>query len=125
MNKDSPGGTDSHLAAFHYTQALQLLQARISAIQSSIVSDTTIMVVVILATVVELQKNAAIAANHVDCLMEIVNLRGGLRSLDSHKNIQVKVCRCVPNNEYLYLMLQPCNSDHEASSDLGFALRTL
>jgi len=84
----------SHLACFHYAQTLQLLQSRINEFdQTSAISDSTIMVVITLATVAELTQDFAAAENHVKGLEKIVSLRGGVRALNTNNNMQVKVCR--------------------------------
>ena len=91
----------SRLSCFHYAQTLQLLQARLNDIdQTSAISDTTIMVVVTLASVAELSDNFEAVATHIKGLEKIVSLRGGVRALTTHSNIQVKVCRWVSD---LYL----------------------
>lgn len=84
----------STLAYFHYGQTLQLLQARLNEFdQTAAVSDSTIMVVITLAQAAELTGDFAAVANHVKGLKKIVSLRGGVRALNTHNNIQVKVCR--------------------------------
>ena len=86
----------SRLACFHYGQALQLLQARLNEYEfdhESAVSDSTIMVVITLATAAELTEDYATVANHIQGLEKIITLRGGVRALNAHNNIQVKVCR--------------------------------
>lgn len=84
----------STLAYFHYGQTLQLLQARLSAFdQTPAISDSTIMVVITLAQVAELTGDSAAVANHVKGLRKIVSLRGGVRALNTHNNLQIKVCR--------------------------------
>lgn len=86
----------SHLARLHYAKTLQLLQARLNETdQTFATSDSTIMVVFVLASVAELMEDFATVANHIKGLEKIVNLRGGVRALNTHNNIQVKVCRCV------------------------------
>lgn len=91
------GDQISRLAAFHYTQTLQLLQARLNAFeqgqQDLVFSDSTIMVIITLATAAELTGDFAAEENHVDGLLKIVSLRGGVESLNTHNNLQVKVCR--------------------------------
>jgi len=84
----------STLACFHYSQTLQLLQARLNeSDQTRAISDSTIMVVITLAQAAELTGDFAAVANHVKGLNQIVRLRGGVRALHTHNNIQVKVCR--------------------------------
>ena len=84
----------SRSAYFHYIQTLQLLQVRLNEVdKTSAISDATIMVVVTLAAVAELTGDFAAVATHIDGLQKIVNLRGGVRALNTHNNIQVKVCR--------------------------------
>ena len=84
----------SRAACFHYVQTLQLLQARLNqADKTSAISDATIMVVVTLAAAAELTGDLAAAANHIKGLEKIVDLRGGVRALNTYHNIQVKVCR--------------------------------
>jgi hypothetical protein len=51
------------------------------------------MVVVTLAAVAELTGDFATVASHIKGLEKIVSLRGGVRALTTHNNIQVKVCR--------------------------------
>lgn len=53
------------------------------------------MVVITLAAAAELMKDFAAVANHIKGLEKIVSLRGGVRALNTHNNIQVKVCRWV------------------------------
>ncbi|KAE9369325.1 hypothetical protein N431DRAFT_510886 [Stipitochalara longipes BDJ] len=84
----------SRLACFHYAQTLQLLQSRLYDFeQTSAISDATIMVVVTLATVSGLTGDFLAVENHIKGLEKIVSLRGGLRALTTHNNMQVKVCR--------------------------------
>ena len=84
----------SSLAYFHYGQTLQLLQARLNeSDQTSAIADSTIMVVVTLAQAAELTGDFAAVGNHINGLEKIVSLRGGVRALNTHNNIQVKVCR--------------------------------
>ncbi len=86
----------SQLACLHYAQTLRLLQARLNEFdQTSAISDSTIMVVITLAAAAELMKDFAAVANHIKGLEKIVSLRGGVRALNTHNNIQVKVCRWV------------------------------
>ena len=84
----------SRAACFHYVQTLHLLQARLGEIDKTFaISDATIMVVVTLAAAAELTGDFATVANHIKGLEKIVSLRGGVRALTAHHNIQVKVCR--------------------------------
>lgn len=84
----------SRVACFHYAQTLQILQSRINEVdQSSAISDATIMVVITLAGVAELTGDFVAVANHTKGLQKIVDMRGGVRALTAHNNIQVKVCR--------------------------------
>lgn len=81
-------------AYFHYGKTLQLLQARLrESDTTSAICDATIMVVVTLASIAELTGDLATVKNHVQGLEKIVNLRGGVRALTTHNNLQVKVCR--------------------------------
>lgn len=84
----------SRLASYHYAQTLQLLQARLYEFdQTSAISDSTIMVVITLAMAAEVTEDFEAVANHIKGLEKIVNLRGGIRALNTHNNLQVKVCR--------------------------------
>jgi hypothetical protein len=84
----------NRLACFHYAQTLQLLQARLfECDQTSAISDATIMVVIWLASVAELMNEHATVENHIRGLEKIVRLRGGVRALNIHTNMHVKVCR--------------------------------
>jgi hypothetical protein len=86
----------SRLACLHYAKTLQLLQARLNEFdQKFATSDSTIMVVFLLASAAELMEDFAAVASHIKGLEKIVNLRGGVRALNTHNNIQVKVCRWV------------------------------
>jgi hypothetical protein len=86
----------SHLACFHYAQTLQLLQTRLNEFdQASSISDPTIMVVITLAMAAELTKDFAAVETHIKGLGKIVSLRGGVRALNTHNNMQAKVCRYV------------------------------
>lgn len=51
------------------------------------------MVVITLATAAELTGDFAAVTNHIKGLDKIVTLRGGVRTLNTHNNMQVKVCR--------------------------------
>ncbi|KAK5213575.1 hypothetical protein LTR41_001154 [Exophiala xenobiotica] len=97
VNNATCSGQLSRLAAFHYDQTLQLLQARINAfehgLRDAIFGDSTLMVIITLAMAAQLAGDSVAAQNHVDGLLKIVTLRGGLRSLNTHTNVQVKVCR--------------------------------
>jgi hypothetical protein len=99
VNNATCGGQLSRLAAFHYDQTLQLLQARINAfehgLRDAVFGDSTLMVIITLAMAAQLAGDSVAAQNHVDGLLKIVALRGGLRSLNTHTNVQVKVCRYV------------------------------
>lgn len=82
------------LACFHYGQTLKLLQARLNADdQTSAMSDATMMAVMMLATVAEIMNEHLIVESHIKGLEKIVKLRGGLKALDTHVNMHVKVCR--------------------------------
>ena len=86
----------SRPAYFHYAQTLQLLQARLHEVESdqtSAISDATIMVVTTLAAAAELTEDYEAFGNHARGLEKIVRLRGGLQALNTHNNLQVKVCR--------------------------------
>jgi hypothetical protein len=84
----------SRLACFHYARTLELLQARLNEFdQTSAISDSTIFVVITLAAAAELTGEFAAVASHIKGLEKIVGLRGGVRALNTHNNIQVKVCR--------------------------------
>lgn len=89
------GGSEAlYSADLHYARTLQLLQARVDAHgRGSIISDTTMMVVITLGAAAEMTDDLETAANHVDGLSKMVALRGGVKSLDLVKNMQVKVCR--------------------------------
>lgn len=90
----SPYNEPNRLACFHYAQTLQLLQARLNAIdQMSALSDATIMVVVTLATTAELTGDLVAVETHVKGLEKIVRMRGGVQALNTHNNMHVKVCR--------------------------------
>lgn len=90
----SPQDERSRLACFHYAQTLQILQARLSAVdQISALSDATIMVVVTLATTAGLTRDFAAVETHAKGLEKIVRIRGGVRALNTHNNMHVKVCR--------------------------------
>ncbi|KAI9842876.1 MAG: hypothetical protein M1838_002952 [Thelocarpon superellum] len=96
----SPGNQISRQAAFHYAQTLQLLQARLNAFvqgqREMVLCDATIMVIIILAAAAELTGDCAAVENHIDGLLTIVRLRGGVGSLNTHNNLQVKVCSHAP-----------------------------
>jgi hypothetical protein len=97
VDRASHGSQTSRLAAFHYAQTLQLLQARLNAFEQGqrdiVFCDSTLMVISTLAEAAELTGDFAAAENHIDGLLKIVSLRGGVRSLNTHNNMQVKVCR--------------------------------
>jgi hypothetical protein len=97
VDRASHGNQISRLAAFHYAQTLQLLQARLNAFEQGqrdiVFRDSTIMVIITLAEAAELTGDFAAAENHIDGLLKIVSLRGGVGSLNRHNNMQVKVCR--------------------------------
>ncbi|RQM05919.1 hypothetical protein DH86_00002579, partial [Scytalidium sp. 3C] len=96
----------SRAAAFHHAQTLRLLQARLNDFAQGqrdiVLGDSTLMVIIFLSLAAELMGNFQAAENHVSGLLKIVNLRGGVASLGTNNNVQVKVCR----------------------ADLGLALRT-
>lgn len=97
VDQSPQSGGVNRLAAFHYSQTLHHLQARINASErckhSFVFDDSTIMVVINLAMAAELEGDLATARTHVDGLLKMVSLRGGLKSLNVHNNLQVKVCR--------------------------------
>ncbi|TVY90611.1 hypothetical protein LAWI1_G005612 [Lachnellula willkommii] len=71
-----------------------MLQARLNdPDQSFAISDGTIMVVLFLASAAELMGDFAAVENHIRGLEKIVSLRGGVRALNVHNSLQVKVCR--------------------------------
>lgn len=81
-------------ARYHYAHALQLLQARLYDFDQTLaISDATLMVIMILAKVAEHMNDMATASNHIAGLEKIVYLRSGLRALNTHTNMQMKVCR--------------------------------
>ncbi|KAI1611401.1 hypothetical protein EDD36DRAFT_287556 [Exophiala viscosa] len=90
-------GQCSRLAAFHFHQCLRILQARINAFErgqkETVFRDSTIMVIITLAQTAELTGDFKAAQNHVDGLLKIVNLKGGLKAMNTHNNLQVKICR--------------------------------
>jgi hypothetical protein len=87
-------GPKAPLACFHYDQTLQLLQARLNNSEHTVaISDSTIIVVITLATAALTTDDFTAAANHLDGLLKMVTLRGGLQSLNTHNNMPVKVCR--------------------------------
>ena len=82
------------VAFFHYGQTLYFLQDRLDRLDFTLaISDATIMVVITLTQIAELMGDLVAAANHIQGLMKMVSLRGGVRALTSHNNLQVKVCR--------------------------------
>ena len=84
----------SNPACFHYGQTLQLLQARLNEFSHTLaISDSTIMVIITLMQAAELTGDFAALENHVNGLRKIVSLRGGVHALNTHNNLQVKVCR--------------------------------
>jgi hypothetical protein len=97
LDKPSQTYQNSSQAAVHYAHTLRILQARINAFdwvqQDNIYCDSTIMVITFLITAAELQDDVVAMKNHTDGLLKIVSLRGGIRSLNTHNNLQVKVCR--------------------------------
>ncbi|KUJ11890.1 uncharacterized protein LY89DRAFT_722304 [Mollisia scopiformis] len=93
MEKDSCD-QPSHFTTFHYAKTLQILQSRLHDFdKTSAISDSTIMVVITLATIAEISKDLAGVETHIKGLEKIVKLRGGVRALDTNNNMQVKVCR--------------------------------
>lgn len=84
----------SKVAYFHHGQTLQILQARLNELDyTPAISDATIMVVITLAQVAELTGDLTAVASHVRGLVKMVGLRGGVRALNTHNNLQIKVCR--------------------------------
>lgn len=84
----------SQRACFHYSQTLRLLQARLNdPKQAHATSDATIMVVLFLASMAHVANEHTTAAIHIKGMEKMLRLRGGLQSLGSHHNMQVKVCR--------------------------------
>ena len=99
IDRPQHNGENKRLAAFHYSQALQHLQARINAFEKDtsgfVFDDSTIMGVINLAMAAEIEGDLTTVQTHVDGLLKMVSLRGGLKSLSMHNNLQVKVCRYV------------------------------
>ena len=56
------------------------------------------MVIVFLAAAAEITGDFVAVENHVNGLLNIIKLRGGLASLHTHNNMQIKVCRYTPNS---------------------------
>jgi hypothetical protein len=82
------------LACYHYDQTLRLLQSRLHECDiTNAVSDATIMVVIMLASVAEMMDEHGTVEDHIRGLEKIVKLRGGVRALTTHTNMPVKVCR--------------------------------
>lgn len=119
----------SRLACLHYAKTLQLLQARLNELdQNFATSDSTIMVVFLLASAAEIMEDFAVVATHIEGLEKIVSLRGGVRALNTHNNIQVKVCRLV-SAFCSYLLVSSCtlllvkyDAHTIARADLSYAL---
>lgn len=88
-------------AAEHYGHTLRILQDRINTFdqvqQDGIYCDSTIMVITFLINAAELMNDFVSMKNHTEGLLKIVKLRGGIRSLNTHNNLQVKVCRYDPD----------------------------
>ncbi|KEF56386.1 uncharacterized protein A1O9_07967 [Exophiala aquamarina CBS 119918] len=97
LDKTRDSRKNKSLAAFHHSQTLQHLQARINAFEKDpnafVFDDSTIMVVINLAMTAEFEGDLTTVRTHVDGLLKMVSLKGGLRSLSMHNNLQVKVCR--------------------------------
>lgn len=130
----SQGSQVSRQAAFHYAQTLQLLQARLNAFEQGqrdlVFRDSTIMVIIFLAAAAELTGDFTSGENHVDGLLKIVSLRGGVGSLNTHNNMQVKVCRYGSDvlTSSIRVKLHRFGtelsiSDRKSRADLGLALR--
>lgn len=87
-------GETSPLATIHYAKTLQLLQGQLDAFtEGSRISDATMMVVIMLITCAIMTEDISTAKKHLEGLAQMVQLRGGVRSLDISHNMQVKVCR--------------------------------
>lgn len=84
-------------ARFHFDQTLRLLQSRIDTFrccqQHSVLNDPTIMTIITLINAAEIIGDYNIAQNHLNGLLEIVNIRGGIGALNTYNNLHVKVCR--------------------------------
>ena len=97
-------------AAEHYGHTLRILQDRINTFdqvqQDGIHCDSTIMVITFLINAAELMNDFVSMKNHTEGLLKIVNLRGGIRSLNTHNNLQVKVCRYDPDT--LFSLVDVC-----------------
>jgi hypothetical protein len=81
-------------ARFHFGKTLQLLQARLDEFDKTLaISDSTIMIIVFLATAAEIMEDLRAVENHVKGLERIVDMRGGVQRLNIDTNMHVKVCR--------------------------------
>lgn len=102
------GSLLSHLASFHYAQTLRLLQAQLNRFDE--ISDATIMVVISLASAAEAVEDFKALENHMSGLEKMLEVRGGVRVLNTNNNIQVKVCRydfrlpAIPNADSIHLV---------------------
>lgn len=119
-------GPSSRLAAFHLAQTLHLLQARLHDFglgqRDSALSDSTIMTIVFLVMSSEFAGDFAAAEKHLDGLLKIITLKGGLKCLSTHNNVQVKVCRYVSWN-FLKKKMKGCLTGG-FRADIGLALRS-
>ena len=127
------GGRISRQAAFHHARTLQILQTRLDAFQQGqwdvACSDSTIIVIIFLAAAAEHTGDLVAVENHVYGLLEIVRLRGGVKAMNTHNNLQVKVCRYASNllkSKFSEPLLEHRASwpiSDEIRADLGLALR--
>lgn len=83
---------DSHRALVHMNRGIQLLRKRIAAFDFAS-ADATIFLVLALGMFSEAYDELDAAQKHLRGLHQLVQLRGGIKSLASRRFLQIKCCR--------------------------------
>jgi hypothetical protein len=78
----------------HLRRTMQLLQERLQDSTRQL-EDATASVVITLAMMADVVGDSEASKAHVNGLKEMVRLRGGMKSMESNRDVQLKLCRCV------------------------------
>jgi hypothetical protein len=78
----------------HLRRTMQLLQERLQDSARQL-EDATASVVITLAMMADVVGDSQASKTHVDGLREMVRLRGGMKSMQSNRDVQLKLCRYV------------------------------
>lgn len=86
-------GESSPMAMYHLSNSLTQVRKRLESAEA--LSDSTIGIVMTLITQEQVRKQDKAARIHMDGLVRMVELRGGLESLDGCLPVLLKACKYV------------------------------